>query len=97
MLNSGNLVKKTPADPLILCLQNIKDRYYGVNDPVADKIMKRADTLPTLDPPEDPHITTLFVGGLDETISETDIRNHFYQYGEIRQVRRSIQSQLRLF
>ncbi len=68
-------------------MQNIKDRYYGVNDPVADKIMKRAETLPTLAPPEDPHITTLYVGGLDETFTEADIRDHFYQFGEIRQVR----------
>lgn len=29
-----------PNDPL--AKQNIKDRYYGVNDPVAEKIMKRA-------------------------------------------------------
>ena len=49
--------------------------------------MKRAAALPTLDPPEDPHITTLFVGGLDETITEADIKNNFYQYGEIRQVK----------
>ena len=86
MLNSGKL-NMTPTDPLILCLQNIKDRYYGVNDPVADKIMKRADTLPTLDPPEDPHITTLYIGGLDETFTEKVLRDHFYQFGELRQVR----------
>ena len=71
--------------------QNIRDRYYGSNDPVADKIMKRAETLPSLNPPEDPLITTLYIGGLgDESdanpISEQDLRNHFYQYGEIRQV-----------
>ena len=39
--------------------------------------MKRAQALPSFE---------LFIEGLDETISETDIRNHFYQYGEIRQV-----------
>ena len=78
-----------PDDPLND--QNIRDRYYGSNDPVADKIMKRAETLPSLNPPEDPLITTLYIGGLgDESdanpISEQDLRNHFYQYGEIRQV-----------
>ena len=78
-----------PDDPLND--QNIRDRYYGSNDPVADKIMKRAETLPSLNPPEDPLITTLYIGGLgDESeaspISEQDLRNHFYQYGEIRQI-----------
>ena len=29
-----------PNDPL--SKQNIKDRYHGVNDPVAEKIMRRA-------------------------------------------------------
>jgi len=28
-----------PEDPL--SQQNIRDRYYGVNDPVADKLVKR--------------------------------------------------------
>ena len=50
-----------PDDPL--SDQNIRDRYYGVNDPVASKIMKRASALPTLEAPEDPHITTLYIGG----------------------------------
>ena len=53
--------------------------------------MKRAETLPSLNPPEDPLITTLYIGGLgDEAdgnpISEQDLRDHFYQYGEIRQI-----------
>ncbi|KAK2116707.1 RNA binding motif protein 22 [Saguinus oedipus] len=46
-----------PDDPL--ADQNIKDRYYGINDPVADKLLKRASTMPRLDPPEDKTITTL--------------------------------------
>lgn len=73
-----------PDDPL--SEQNIKDRYYGRNDPVADKIMKRAATLPTLDPPEDKTITTLYVGNIGEHITEKDIRDNFYQYGEIRNI-----------
>lgn len=73
-----------PDDPL--CEQNIKDRYYGRNDPVADKILKRAASLPTLDPPEDKNITTLYVGNLGEHVTETDIRDNFYQFGEIRTI-----------
>jgi pre-mRNA-splicing factor RBM22/SLT11 len=73
-----------PDDPL--SDQNLRDRYYGVQDPVAAKIMKRASTLPSLDPPEDPHVTTLYVGGLDESIAEQDLKDEFYQYGEIRNI-----------
>lgn len=73
-----------PDDPL--SEQNIKDRYYGRNDPVADKIMKRAATLPVLEPPEDRNITTLYIGNLPEDIVEPLIRDNFYQYGEIRSI-----------
>uniref|UniRef100_A0A1Q3F1B3 Pre-mRNA-splicing factor RBM22 n=1 Tax=Culex tarsalis TaxID=7177 RepID=A0A1Q3F1B3_CULTA len=73
-----------PDDPL--SEQNIRDRYYGRNDPVADKLMKRAASIPTLDPPEDKTITTLYVGNLGEHITEVDIRDNFYHYGEIRSV-----------
>lgn len=73
-----------PDDPL--CEQNIKDRYYGRNDPVADKILKRAASLPTLEPPEDKTITTLYVGNISEHLTEKDIRDNFYQYGEIRNI-----------
>uniref|UniRef100_A0A8C9SD92 Pre-mRNA-splicing factor RBM22 n=1 Tax=Scleropages formosus TaxID=113540 RepID=A0A8C9SD92_SCLFO len=71
-----------PDDPL--ADQNIKDRFYGINDPVAEKLLKRASTMPRLDPPEDKSITTLYVGGLGDCITELELRNHFYQFGEIR-------------
>ena len=61
-----------PSDPL--SNQNIKDRYYGVNDPVAEKLLSQAKELPQLTPPEDKAITSLYVGGLSEAISETDLR-----------------------
>ncbi|XP_008468627.3 pre-mRNA-splicing factor RBM22 [Diaphorina citri] len=73
-----------PDDPL--ADQNIKDRYYGVNDPVAEKLMARASTMPKLDPPEDKTITTLYVGNLGDKLTEQDLRDHFYQFGEIRSV-----------
>ncbi|KAK0426229.1 hypothetical protein QR680_009598 [Steinernema hermaphroditum] len=73
-----------PDDPL--SQQNMKDRYYGTNDPVAEKLLNRAKAAPTLSPPEDPTITTLYVGNLGESgfINEIDLRDVFYQYGEIR-------------
>ncbi|GBP44250.1 Pre-mRNA-splicing factor RBM22 [Eumeta japonica] len=72
-----------PDDPL--ADQNIKDRYYGVNDPVAEKLMRRAAAMPALPPPEDRTVTTLYIGNLPDNITEDDLRGHFYQYGEIRQ------------
>ncbi|KAL6757150.1 hypothetical protein V8C86DRAFT_1789080 [Haematococcus lacustris] len=41
--------------------QNIKDRYYGINDPVANKMMRKVGELPKLEPPEDTSVTTLWV------------------------------------
>ncbi|MFH4980612.1 hypothetical protein AB6A40_007321 [Gnathostoma spinigerum] len=73
-----------PDDPL--SHQNMRDRYYGNNDPVADKLLNRAKQMPTLQPPEDQTITTLYVGDLGPagTINDADLRNYFYQFGEIR-------------
>ena len=65
-----------PSDPL--SLQNIKDRYYGTNDPVAEKLLGQAKELPQLSPPEDKSITSLYIGGLSDDISERDLR--FYNY-----------------
>ncbi|GFU55179.1 pre-mRNA-splicing factor RBM22 [Trichonephila clavipes] len=73
-----------PDDPL--ADQNIKDRYYGANDPVADKLLRRASAMPKLDPPEDKTITTLYIGNLGERITEKELKDHFYQYGEIRSI-----------
>ncbi|KAK2164240.1 hypothetical protein LSH36_67g03016 [Paralvinella palmiformis] len=73
-----------PDDPL--ADQNIKDRFYGINDPVADKLMRRYNSMPKLEPPEDRTITTLYIGNLGDVIEETDLRNHFYQFGEIRSI-----------
>merc|ERR1719427_38111 len=73
-----------PDDPL--ANQNIKDRFYGVNDPVAEKMLKRAEKMPKLEPPPDKTITTLYVGGIDERFKEQDLRDYFYQYGEIRSI-----------
>ena len=63
---------------------------------MADKLVKRALTMPHLDPPEDKTITTLYAGGLGDTITETDLKNHFYQFGEIRTIT-IVQRQQRAF
>lgn len=57
-----------------------------MNDPVADKLMRRAAAMPALPPPEDKTVTTLYIGNLDDNCTEEELRGHFYQYGEIRSV-----------
>jgi len=71
-----------PDDKGDLAHQNIKDRYYGVNDPVAKKLLQRVSNS-AVAPPDDVSITTLFVGNVDKRISESDLRDHFYYFGEI--------------
>jgi len=72
-----------------LAKQNMKDRYYGVNDPVANKILgalkdkEGSSSLLSLTPPADPTVKTLWVGGLVPDINENDLRDAFYGYGEI--------------
>mmetsp|Transcript_30590 Transcript_30590/g.49512 ORF Transcript_30590/g.49512 Transcript_30590/m.49512 type:complete len:290 (+) Transcript_30590:254-1123(+) len=70
-----------------LSVQNIKDRYYGVNDPVANKLLRKADDMPGLKPPDDQTITTLYVGGINDTITEADLRDQFYSHGELKSIR----------
>ncbi|KAJ3091709.1 RNA binding motif protein 22 [Quaeritorhiza haematococci] len=66
--------------------QNIKDRYYGQNDPVAKKMLNRTDKASKLTPPEDTSVTSLYITGIDSDIKEKDLRDHFYAFGEIKSV-----------
>lgn len=71
-----------------LAAQNIKDRYYGVNDPVANKLLRRAEDFSKLSPPDDKDITTLYIGNVDpQKISEDDLKSKFYAFGEIRSLK----------
>lgn len=53
--------------------QNIKDRYYGQNDPVAKKMLNRTDKGAKLRAPEDKSITSLYITGVETSVSETDL------------------------
>ncbi|RKO87716.1 hypothetical protein BDK51DRAFT_9016, partial [Blyttiomyces helicus] len=68
--------------------QNIKDRYYGQNDPVAKKMLNKTDRPSKLGAPADKEITSLFITGIDLEITEADLRyvNFFYAFGEIRSI-----------
>jgi len=70
-----------------LANQKLRDRFHGENDPVAAKILRRANEEMTLLPPEDKSVTTLYLGGLESGMSEKDIRDKFYVFGEIRSLR----------
>jgi len=40
-------------------IKNIRDRFYGVNDPVAEKLLARYKEIPIFEIPEDKTVTTL--------------------------------------
>ena len=85
-----------PPPPSALSQQNIKDRYAGRNDPVALKMLGRgragAVENGALVPPEDPSLTTLWVGGVGaDGKSDADVEGEVAQlfgvYGPLKSVR----------
>ncbi|KAL8273707.1 hypothetical protein Esti_002307 [Eimeria stiedai] len=79
-----------------LAAQNIRDRYVGQDDPVAQKIFRLAAnrTEEETAPPADESITTLYVGGLPDTVREGDIMDKMYGYGEILAVKMNPQKRM---
>lgn len=61
----------------------MRDRYYGTNDPVANKLLNRAKAMPKLTPPEDVTVTTLYLGNLGTDnkllVHESDLRFFIYK------------------
>lgn len=70
--------------------QNLRDRYYGVNDPVAEQILaryqggrgpRRGGAAPGAgakrEPPSDQSVKTLFVSGVKEGVEQSDVRGLF--------------------
>lgn len=72
-----------------LANQNIRDRFFGQNDPVARKMLGMAKDKASYkpEPPLDKTITTLWVGGLDGNSTENDLRSLFFPYGELSLIR----------
>ncbi|KAF9977691.1 RNA binding motif protein 22 [Actinomortierella ambigua] len=69
--------------------QNIKDRYYGTNDPVARKILnspRAGGKGKQMSPPEDLTVTSLFVTGVTEAVTEPDLRGFYYVFGDIKSI-----------
>lgn len=55
------------------------------------KLLNKAGEMPSLEPPDDESIRTLYVGGLDARITEQDLRDNFYAHGEIESVKLVLQ------
>ncbi|KAJ1680364.1 Pre-mRNA-splicing factor slt11 [Spiromyces aspiralis] len=70
-----------------LSKQNIQDRYHGTNDPVAKRILARASKAGHLNAPEDKTVTSLLLRGVEKDITEGDLRDYFYAFGEIKSIK----------
>jgi len=75
-----------PPEESDLSHQNIKDRFHGDNDPVAKRILGRTEKMAKQSAPDDQSITSIFLSGVEPGISEGDLRDYFYAFGEIKSV-----------
>ena len=65
---------------------SIENRFNGINDPIAKKILNEYSNMPK--PPNDEKITTLCINDLiDDSIKEKDIYKIFSKYGELKGVK----------
>lgn len=62
--------------------QNIKDRFYGVNDPVAKKILNQIENSRYLKAPDDKSIKTICISFVEETFLN-DLEVVLKRYGTI--------------
>lgn len=75
--------------------QSLRDRYYGENDVIAEKLIQKVcgnrPSSQALEvtgnaPPENPHIRTLFLGGLTPDVTESKVREYFREFGLVENV-----------
>jgi len=85
-----------PEDKGPLADQNIKDRYFGNKDPVAEKLLKRHESMKSSEgrfrsapppPPQDPNVRTLWIGGINSEFQDTHLRDVFAPFGPIASIR----------
>jgi pre-mRNA-splicing factor RBM22/SLT11 len=55
--------------------ERIRERFHGINDPIAKKILDRVKESNLPKPPEDMNITTLFVGGIEDGLTEDELKS----------------------
>lgn len=68
-----------------ITFKGIKDRFNGADDPLAEKILTGRKDLAA--PPADKTVTTLFLGGLENSITEDEIKTAMGRFAPIRAVR----------
>lgn len=62
--------------------QSIRDRFYGVNDPVAKKILQQIENSKFLAPPSDKDIRTLAISAVDFQ-TEEPLKKVLEEYGDV--------------
>jgi pre-mRNA-splicing factor RBM22/SLT11 len=67
--------------------ERIRERFHGINDPIAKKILDKVKENNLPSPPEDMNITTLFIGGIDESLTEDELKKSFATHGKIKGVK----------
>ena len=53
-----------------------------MNDPLAEKIVNKIKAFKVPEPPLDASITTLFIGGVDQDITQADLEKEFLPFGK---------------
>ena len=67
--------------------KSIQARYHGTEeDELAQKYLAMAESS-ALTPPEDLSVRALWVGGLTRAITEADLHDRFYPFGEVEEVK----------
>lgn len=67
---------------------NFKERFIGLQDPYAKKILEEYNDSKVPDPPKDKNITTLYIPGLTDTsIKEKDLLKIFSKFGYVKKIR----------
>lgn len=67
--------------------QNIKDRFYGTDDPVANAMLKGASKAGVYVDPPTSTVRTLWMSPVDEKMTDKDLRDKLYAYGEITSIK----------
>lgn len=67
--------------------QNIKDRFYGRQDPVAKKILQKAKSSASVLKNDNTDVTGIYLTGIkDEKLEEADFVTYFSKFGTIKRV-----------
>lgn len=80
--------EKSDHTDVLLGAQNMRDRYYGTADPLAKKILDRVNDSKNAQT-TGPEVSTVWVSGVapEKNITEQDLKDHFYAFGEIIKIR----------